>query len=246
VILAGAWMEAAACRNEDFGLFFDGSPRAEAKALRVCASCIVIEPCRRYADAAEVPPRGARRPIGLYGVFGAETPAMRARRRQGHTPRRRKRTRKGGANVEEVAVREFVRLDKAIKRAEQDQESRRWRMAEIAFDVTTARGMTQAAFAVRVGRTRGYVSRIVSMWATYGESANRPQFWSAYNSPLGHVRPQYERVRERRDDPMKVARKLGTLLPDDDDWPPELDLALEPLFQRLRDHYTRRRELVSA
>ncbi len=80
------WQLQAACRGVDSSVFFhpDGERCAnkvsrEARALRVCRSCPVLQECRRHALAVEEP----------YGVWGGQTEDERAavlrdRRRDRH------------------------------------------------------------------------------------------------------------------------------------------------------------------
>jgi WhiB family redox-sensing transcriptional regulator len=71
------WTAQAACRGLTH--LFAGPPgerpgprgRRETRALAVCASCPVVEPCRRHADTHVVE-----------GVWGGETPTQRAQRRR--------------------------------------------------------------------------------------------------------------------------------------------------------------------
>ncbi len=82
------WQLRAACRTIDSGVFFhpegergEYKTSREARALRVCQSCPVLETCRRHALAVEEP----------YGVWGGQTEGERAAilrgRRRGHAAR---------------------------------------------------------------------------------------------------------------------------------------------------------------
>lgn len=77
--------------------------------------------------------------------------------------------------VEDVV--EFRQLDERI-------ETDRWRQAELAFHATTgAEGLTQTAFALEVGKSKGYISCLVRIWGAYGNRipGDRPEFSSAYD-----------------------------------------------------------------
>lgn len=82
-----AWRRWAACRGESPDLFFpDPSDRAtEAKALALCAGCVVREPCRAYALQA-------REPLGIWGGVNEgrlrrpDRPAPKLRRRPAPGP----------------------------------------------------------------------------------------------------------------------------------------------------------------
>ena len=68
------WYQAAACRGSDAGLFH-GGPHEHRRAQAVCGHCPVAEVCLWWAMATEA---AAAHPY-RYGVWGATTPARRAR-----------------------------------------------------------------------------------------------------------------------------------------------------------------------
>ncbi len=63
------WAAYAACRNEDPDVFFPGTEGETAHALRICATCPVIEECLDYALMARE----------RYGVWGGTTERERRR-----------------------------------------------------------------------------------------------------------------------------------------------------------------------
>lgn len=72
VPVAEAWMDDAKCGR----LPWDGL-NTEVK-VEVCGRCPVRDECSEFADRQE----GLRRSVDLHDVYGAETPAARARRRR--------------------------------------------------------------------------------------------------------------------------------------------------------------------
>jgi len=71
-----AWAERALCRELPLEEFFD--PRMAAAAVAACHRCPVVNECRHWTDQTE-----GRTPLNaLAGVFGAETPRQRYRRRR--------------------------------------------------------------------------------------------------------------------------------------------------------------------
>lgn len=74
------WQDRAACADKPTDMFFRRGATPEAIALGVCAKCPVLEECRAWTDEHE---HGRTDLSWLAGIFGGETPAMRARRRSG-------------------------------------------------------------------------------------------------------------------------------------------------------------------
>lgn len=70
-----AWRNLAACKGADTALFFPPNGVRPRAALKICASCEVVQQCREYAEAAP----------NIVGVFGGtttrerSTPSVRAR-----------------------------------------------------------------------------------------------------------------------------------------------------------------------
>ena len=72
------WQLAAACRdvpNPD--IFFPAKGGGTSKAKAICAGCPVQLPCRLLADELE-----ALESIGVWGVWGGESPEERVARRR--------------------------------------------------------------------------------------------------------------------------------------------------------------------
>ena len=70
------WAERAVCRDLPLESFFD--PSMAAVAVATCRRCPVVDACREWTDATE----GTTPLNALAGVFGAETPRQRYRRRR--------------------------------------------------------------------------------------------------------------------------------------------------------------------
>jgi WhiB family transcriptional regulator, redox-sensing transcriptional regulator len=45
----GTWQQLAACRDKDPDIFFPHSTEGVYIAKRICAACVVVEPCLEYA-----------------------------------------------------------------------------------------------------------------------------------------------------------------------------------------------------
>jgi hypothetical protein len=70
------WVDEALCRELPLEAFFD--PRMSGVAVATCKRCPVLNDCRHWTDQTE-----GRTPLNaLAGVFGAETPRQRYRRRR--------------------------------------------------------------------------------------------------------------------------------------------------------------------
>lgn len=74
------WMAQAPCRSADPDVFFPESMDDEdaAEARRICSGCPLTQECLAYAQERPEPA----------GIWGGLTPAQRARRRHGRTPKR--------------------------------------------------------------------------------------------------------------------------------------------------------------
>lgn len=70
------WHQQAACSGADIGLFFPTSKGRRDGALRICATCPVIEACRAHADAMPEP----------FGIWGGATAQERGWSRTGKPP----------------------------------------------------------------------------------------------------------------------------------------------------------------
>jgi Transcription factor WhiB len=71
-----AWADRALCRELPHEAFFDA--RMATVAVAACRRCPVMDECRHWTDQTE-----GRTPLNaLAGVFGAETPRQRYRRRR--------------------------------------------------------------------------------------------------------------------------------------------------------------------
>lgn len=69
-VVAPAWMDDAACINEDPELFFPPSGQSSLAARKVCKGCPVAKQCLEYAIRCESGSPG-------FGVFGGRTPEQR-------------------------------------------------------------------------------------------------------------------------------------------------------------------------
>jgi WhiB family redox-sensing transcriptional regulator len=80
------WYDQAACRGQDVELFYAEEPGAMARALRICASCPVREPCHQTAMAQRE----------AFGVWGGTPERLRRRifRREDRIRRRETRERR--------------------------------------------------------------------------------------------------------------------------------------------------------
>ncbi len=70
------WVDEAVCREMPLESFFE--PAMAAVAIAACRRCPVVDACREWTDATE----GTTPLNALAGVFGAETPRQRYRRRR--------------------------------------------------------------------------------------------------------------------------------------------------------------------
>lgn len=106
-------------------------------------------------------------------------------------------------------VKEFKRLDKEVELLEEENEQKKWRMAELAWEATHGeRAITQTDYAQRVDRSQSHISQLSRTWATYQHADNRPRFADAYSQvqTSGRAQTTQER-RQQEQETMVEARK---------------------------------------
>lgn len=87
-----AWREGAACRGEEVELFFSKDQQDQDRAIAMCESCPMLEPCREAAYEAEE----------RFGIWGGTTETE--RRRFFRERRRQRREARKAAQAESDAA----------------------------------------------------------------------------------------------------------------------------------------------
>jgi hypothetical protein len=145
------------------------------QAKTICRECTVQAECREFTDKAEA---FSIVTTTLYGVWAGEDGDERVARRKREGTGRHFASYRDTERVSKLnQVTEFCALDLEIAEGQRDLDERRWRQAQIAFEVNE-RGTSQAAFAKMVGKSAHHISVLTRLWRYRLSAPEDTRSWS--------------------------------------------------------------------